>query len=88
MAVSDALLDIDKLDAWIGDQLPGAGTPLEATRLGAAMGIANTLYIISRGDERWVLRRPPAVKNDPSASDTMREWRILTALPVHPTKRV
>ena len=92
MAVSDALLDIDKLDAWIGDQLPGAGTPLEATRLGAAMGIANTLYIISRGDERWVLRRPPAVKNDPSASDTMREWRILTALegtPVpHPAPRL
>ena len=41
---------------------------------------------------QWVLRRPPAVKNDPSASDTMREWRILTALdgtPVpHPTPRL
>ena len=28
----------------------------------------------------WVLRMPPAVKNHPSASNTEREWRILTAL--------
>ncbi|MFI5041254.1 MAG: phosphotransferase family protein [Acidimicrobiales bacterium] len=88
----DDLIDLGALDAWIGDQLPGAGETLTAVRLGADTGIANALFIVSRGGGRWVLRRPPSVKNDPSASDTRREWRILTALegtPVpHPTPRL
>jgi aminoglycoside phosphotransferase (APT) family kinase protein len=85
-------MQIASLDAWIDDQLPGAGQQLTATRLGAATGIANALYIVARGEHRWVLRRPPAVKNDPSASDTTREWRLLNALegtPVpHPAPRL
>lgn len=92
MVPADALLDVAALEAWIGDQLPGAGAPLTAERLGTGTGIANALFVLERGGHRWVLRRPPAVKNDPSASDTVREWRILTALegtPVpHPTPRV
>lgn len=86
------LMDLESLDAWIGDRLPGQGKPLDATRLGEGTGIANALYVLRRGDDQWVLRRPPAVKNDPSASDTVREWRILMALegtPVpHPTPRL
>lgn len=85
-------LDLDALDAWIGDRLPGAGHTWEARRIGEGAGIANALYLLSRVDHRFVLRRPPAVKNDPSASDTLREWRILTALegtPVpHPAPRL
>jgi aminoglycoside phosphotransferase (APT) family kinase protein len=77
---TDPDLDVGTLDAWIGDRLPGAGEPLTATRIGAATGIANALYMIERAGQRWVLRRPPAVKNDPSASNMLREWRILTAL--------
>ena len=68
------------LDAWIGDRLPDAGMPLSAERMGEGTGIANALYLVRRGGEAWVLRRPPDVKNDPSASDTAREWRILSAL--------
>ena len=82
-------LDVAALEAWIGDQLPGSGSPLTAQRLGAATGIANALFLLQRDGHRWVLRQPPPVKNDPSASDTVREWRILRALeatPVpHPT---
>lgn len=82
-------LDLARLDAWIGHRLPGSDDGLSAQRLGAETGIANALYLIERGPHRWVLRRPPAVKNDPSASNTLREWRILDALkgtPVpHPT---
>jgi aminoglycoside phosphotransferase (APT) family kinase protein len=77
---SERELDVASLDRWIGGQLPGGGEGLTATRLGATTGIANQLFVIRRGDDAWVLRRPPAVKNDPSASDTMREWRLLTAL--------
>ncbi len=74
------VLDVAALDDWIGDHLPGAGQPLTATRLGADTGIANALHVLKRGDERWVLRQPPLVKNHPSASNTGREWRLLTAL--------
>jgi aminoglycoside phosphotransferase (APT) family kinase protein len=88
----DDLIDVARVDAWIGDRLPGGGEPLSAERLGATTGIANALFVLRRGGHRWVLRRPPAVKNDPSASDTVREWRILVALegtPVpHPTPRL
>jgi aminoglycoside phosphotransferase (APT) family kinase protein len=77
---ADQSLDVERLDAWIGDRLPGRPAPLEATRIGAATGIANALFLITRGTHRWVFRQPPAVKNDPSASDTVREWRILSAL--------
>ncbi len=82
-------LDAAALGDWIGDRLPGAGEPLVGRRLGEEAGIANALYLIQRGANRWVLRRPPVVKNHPSAADTKREWRILSALegtPVpHPT---
>jgi aminoglycoside phosphotransferase (APT) family kinase protein len=90
--MQDDLVDVPRLEAWLGDRLPGSESPLDVTRLGASLGIANALYVLRRGDHRWVLRRPPAVKNDPSASDTVREWRILNALegtPVpHPAPRL
>jgi aminoglycoside phosphotransferase (APT) family kinase protein len=85
-------LDLAALDRWIGGRLPDEGAPLSAERLGVATGIANALYVLQRGGHRWVLRRPPTVKNDPSASDTVREWRILNALEgtsvPHPTPRL
>jgi aminoglycoside phosphotransferase (APT) family kinase protein len=74
------LLDVEALEAWLKERLPGTTGPLTARRIGAGTGIANALFVISAGTQRWVLRRPPAVKNDPSASNTLREWRILTAL--------
>lgn len=80
MTTTEGLLDVERLDAWIGDRLPDAKTPMVAERIGASTGIANALFKIRRGDHAWVLRRPPAVKNDPSASNILREWRILTAL--------
>jgi aminoglycoside phosphotransferase (APT) family kinase protein len=85
-------VDTERLDAWIGDRLGGSGEPLTAERLGTATGIANALYLVRRSGHAWVLRMSPEVKNDPSASDTLREWRILTALdgtPVpHPAPRL
>jgi aminoglycoside phosphotransferase (APT) family kinase protein len=79
------------LAEWVGDRLPGTG-PFSLQRLGQEVGIANALYLIGRDGHQWVLRRPPAVKNDPSAGNTVREWRILRCLegtPVpHPTARL
>jgi aminoglycoside phosphotransferase (APT) family kinase protein len=81
-------VDSERLTEWVGDRLPGAGL-LELTRIGEGVGVANALFVVSRGGERWVLRRPPNVVNTPGASDISREWRLLSALegtPVpHPT---
>ena len=78
------------LAEWVGDRLPGTG-PFVSRRIGDA-GVANLLYVIGRDGHEWVLRRPPTVKNDPSAGDTSREWRILTALEgtavPHPSPRL
>ncbi len=65
-------LDLGALDDWLGDRLPGRGEPVRAERIGATTGIANALFLVQRGGHRWVVRRPPAVKNDKSAGDTVR----------------
>jgi aminoglycoside phosphotransferase (APT) family kinase protein len=78
--LSDDLVDVDRLSDWIGDRLEGAGQPTTVERMGQDQGIANALFFLRRAQHTWVLRRPPAVKNHPSASNTEREWRILRAL--------
>ncbi len=77
---SEPGFDVAALDEWIGDRLPGHGHQLRATRMGENTGEANALYWLRRGEQVWVLRRPPAVINAPGASDMNREWRILVAL--------
>lgn len=90
--VDDPQLDLAAISAWAGDALGDASEPLTATRIGAATGIANALYELRRGDDVFVLRRPPTVLNDKSAGDMVREWRILQALEgtsvPHPTPRL
>ncbi|MGX7678415.1 phosphotransferase family protein [Jatrophihabitans sp. DSM 45814] len=85
-------LDAVALDTWIADQLPAAGEPVSVERIGMGSGTANALYFLKRGEHQWVLRRPPTVKTHSTASDTLREWRILTALEgtdvPHPAPRV
>jgi aminoglycoside phosphotransferase (APT) family kinase protein len=43
-------------------------------------GHSNVTYLIVRGDDRFVLRRPPRPPVPPSANDVLRESRLLTAL--------
>jgi len=73
-------LDLDALQAWLGDRLGDPSVPLTAEPLGADLGMGNALFELRRADEVWVLRRPPAVLNDKSASNMVREYRILQAL--------
>src|SRR6266508_3455854 len=40
-------------------------------------GHSNVTYLIRRGDERFVLRRPPRPPVPPSANDVLREARLL-----------
>lgn len=89
---ADPLLDVEALTGWMGETLGDGPVPVRASRIGATTGVANALYELRRGDDVFVLRRPPLVLNDKSAGDMKREWRILEALdgtPVpHPATRL
>ncbi len=61
----------------------GSG-PLEAEPIGE--GHSNVTYLITRGDERFVLRRPPRPPLPPSAHDVLRESRLLAAIQDAPVR--
>src|SRR5689334_14036888 len=65
------------LEAFLDDHGLGSG-PLDAEPVGD--GHSNVTYLIRRGDEEWVLRRPPRPPLPPSAHDVLREARLLRAL--------
>ena len=65
------------LEAWLDESELGSG-PLVVTRIGA--GHSNATFLLERGGERMVLRRPPRPPLPPSAHDMLREARVLTAL--------
>ena len=65
------------LEAWLDAHGLGGGA-LTATRIGA--GHSNATFLIVRGGERLVLRRPPRPPLPPSAHDMLREARVLCAL--------
>jgi aminoglycoside phosphotransferase (APT) family kinase protein len=58
----------------------GLGTgPVTATRIGDGGG-SNFTFLIERGGERFVLRRPPRPPLPPSAHDMVREARLQQAI--------
>ena len=71
------LVDEAALRKYLDDHLPGEGE-LNVERHQA--GHSNETFFITRGDERYVLRRPPRGAFLPSAHDVGREYRVLTAL--------
>jgi aminoglycoside phosphotransferase (APT) family kinase protein len=67
----------EPLEAFLDEHGLGAG-PVEAERIGE--GHSNVTYEIRRGEERYVLRRPPRPPLPPSAHDVLRESRLLRAI--------
>jgi aminoglycoside phosphotransferase (APT) family kinase protein len=67
----------EPLEAYLDAQGLGEG-PIEAEQIGE--GHSNVTYLIRRGDEKLVLRRPPRPPVPPSANDVLRESRLLQAL--------
>ena len=65
------------LEAYLDEHGLGSG-PIEAETVGE--GHSNITYVIRRGDEEWVLRRPPRPPLPPSAHDVLREARLLDAV--------
>ncbi len=75
--IAQQLVDPDKLHDYLKDRLEGDG-PFDVSRHIA--GHSNETFFISRGEYRWVLRRPPAAVYLPTAHDVLREHRVLSAL--------
>jgi len=58
----------------------GVGTgPVRSTRIGDGGG-SNFTFLLERGDERYVLRRPPRPPLPPSAHDMVREAALQNAI--------
>jgi aminoglycoside phosphotransferase (APT) family kinase protein len=65
------------LEAYLDARGLGSG-PVSAETVGE--GHSNVTFLIERGGERWVLRRPPRPPLPPSAHDVLREAWLLRAL--------
>ena len=75
--LSRPLVDADALERWLDDRLGGPGR-IEVRRHQA--GHSNETFFVTRGTDRWVLRRPPRGAFLPTAHDVLREYRVLSAL--------
>lgn len=71
-------LDLVKLQGYLRPILGEQVGRLEIRQFPG--GFSNLTYLISCGDEKWVLRRPPFGSKVKSAHDMSREYRILSAL--------
>lgn len=72
-----ALVNIPALEHFLDERL-GGHVPITVWKHTA--GYSNVTLFIDRGDQRLVLRRPPAGHLLPSAHDVIREWRFISAL--------
>lgn len=73
------MIDTERLADWMdGTGLPGKGEPIEARFLSG--GTQNEIYEIRRGEERCVIRIPPAAAPKDRDKGILREWRIIEAL--------
>jgi aminoglycoside phosphotransferase (APT) family kinase protein len=75
------LLVLERLEEFLDAHGLGAGA-VQATRIGDGGG-SNFSFLLERGEERYVLRRPPRPPLPPSAHDMVREARLQLALVPH-----
>jgi aminoglycoside phosphotransferase (APT) family kinase protein len=71
------LVVLEPLRAFLDAHEVGTGEP---SFMPIGDGRSNVTYLVTRGDARFVLRRPPRPPIAPSAHDVVREARVLTAL--------
>jgi aminoglycoside phosphotransferase (APT) family kinase protein len=72
------LLVLERVGEFLDKHGLGSGT-ITATRIGAGGG-SNFSFLIERGIDRFVLRRPPRPPLPPSAHDVVREAHLQLAL--------
>ena len=71
-------LDLDRLKQYLEPTLGSQVASLDVKQFPG--GHSNLTYLLSSGDQTWVLRRPPFGSKVKSAHDMSREFRILSAL--------
>jgi aminoglycoside phosphotransferase (APT) family kinase protein len=81
--LSRPLVDPEALRRYLDARL-GEGGPLELER--HQVGHSNETFFVTRGDDRWVLRRPPRGAFLPTAHDVKREHTVLDALKDTPVR--
>jgi len=75
------LIDVEALARFLAGQLPGGATPhTELVVHKHEAGYSNETFYLYRGDQHWVLRRPPRGDLLPTSHDVLREYRVLSAL--------
>ena len=75
----EGLLDLPAIAAWLDVNVPALGSgPLQASIL--AGGATNAVFLIERGGNKAVLRRPPRLPRPDSDKILGREARVLKAL--------
>jgi aminoglycoside phosphotransferase (APT) family kinase protein len=72
------LVDADSLGRWLDTQGLEPGQPLGVAPLTG--GSSNAMFVVDRGQSRWVLRRPTRVAVERANEGMRREFRILAAL--------
>ena len=72
------LLVLDRVRAFLDEHGLGSGD-VRASRIGEGGG-SNFTFLLERGEDRFVLRRPPRPPLPPSAHDVVREARLQLAL--------
>lgn len=80
-SVVEQLVDVARLDAWLGERLPTYGESLSVQRI--SLGASNEILALRRGVETvGMLRRPPLHHHDPEQAGRimLREARVLAAL--------
>lgn len=71
-------LDLDNLKSHLEPILGSKAAELKLKQFPG--GHSNLTYLLSSGDETWVLRRPPFGSKVKSAHDMSREYKVLSAL--------
>jgi aminoglycoside phosphotransferase (APT) family kinase protein len=73
----EPLIVRDPLEQFLDANGLGEG-PVDVERIGE--GHSNVTYLLTRGEDRFVLRRPPRGPLPPSAHDVLREARLVGAI--------
>lgn len=72
------LVDVAALERFVNERVPGEAGPVTVEKHVA--GFSNETFFVTRGAERWVMRRPPRGPLLPTAHDVLREYRYIAAL--------
>ncbi|MBI2765339.1 MAG: phosphotransferase family protein [Chloroflexi bacterium] len=75
---AEPLLDLPALERWVNQNVPGekGGVTVEKH----VAGFSNETFYVTRGAQRWVMRRPPRGPLLPTAHDVLREHRFIAGL--------